>query len=82
MAGEIVQIGLVVVAVVLAILTVEFQSLLYASLCFGGMCVCLGGLYWTLSAPYAALFQMLIYGGAVIVLFISVVMLTRGVEDE
>lgn len=82
MASEFIQIGLVVAAVGLSILTVEFRNLLYASLCFGGMCVCLGGLYWTLSAPYAALFQILIYGGAVIVLFISVIMLTRGVEGE
>ena len=82
MASEIVQVGLVVASVGLAILTVEFRNLLYASLCFGGMCVCLGGLYWTLSAPYAALFQMLIYGGAVIVLFISVIMLTRGMKGE
>jgi len=82
LASEIVQIGLVVAALGLSILTVEFRNLLYASLCFGGMCICLGGLYWTLSAPYAALFQMLIYGGAVIVIFISVIMLTRGVENE
>jgi len=82
LAGEFVQMGLIVVAVGLAILTVEFRNLLYSALCFGGMCICLGGLYWTLSAPYAALFQMLIYGGAVIVLFISVIMLTRGAGSE
>ncbi len=82
MASEIVQIGLVVAAIGLAILTVELRRLLYAALSFGGMCIVLGGLYWTLAAPYAALFQMLVYGGAVIVLFISVIMLTRGVEDE
>lgn len=82
MASELVQIGLAVAAVGLAVLTVEFRNLLYAALCFGGMCICLGGLYWTLFAPYAALFQMLIYGGAVVVLFISVIMLTRGVESE
>lgn len=81
MTSELIQLGLLVAAVCLAILTVELRNLLYASLCFGGMCICLGGIYWFLSAPYVAVFQMLIYGGAVVVLFISIIMLTRGVEE-
>jgi NADH:ubiquinone oxidoreductase subunit 6 (subunit J) len=44
--------------------------------------VCLGGLYWTLYAPYVGLFQMLIYGGAVVVLFVSVIMFVRSDVDE
>jgi NADH:ubiquinone oxidoreductase subunit 6 (subunit J) len=35
-----------------------------------------------LYAPYVGLFQMLIYGGAVVVLFVSVVMFVRGEENE
>jgi NADH:ubiquinone oxidoreductase subunit 6 (subunit J) len=46
------------------------------------MAVCLGGLYWTLYAPYVGLFQMLIYGGAVVVLFVSVIMFVRSDVDE
>jgi NADH:ubiquinone oxidoreductase subunit 6 (subunit J) len=44
------------------------------------MAICLGGLFWTLNAPYVALFQMLIYGGAVVVLFVSVIMFVRSGE--
>ena len=59
----------------------ELRDLMKAALCLGGMCICIGGLYWTLYAPYVALFQMLIYGGAVVVLFVSVIMFIRGTED-
>jgi len=45
------------------------------------MAICLGGLYWTLYAPYVGVFQMLIYGGAIVVLFISVIMFVRSEES-
>ena len=77
-----IQMLLAVVIIVFAILTASLRNLLYSALCFGGMCISLGALYWTLSAPYVGLFQMLIYGGAVVVLFVSVIMFTGGMEDE
>lgn len=79
---EIVQIVIVAVTLIFAILTASIRNLLYAALSFGGMCISLGALYWTLFAPYVGLFQMLIYGGAVVVLFVSVIMFTRGEENE
>lgn len=82
MALEIVQIVIVAVTLIFAVLTASLRNLLYAALCFGGMCISLGALYWTLFAPYVGLFQMLIYGGAVVVLFVSVIMFTRGEENE
>ena len=81
LASEIVQSGLVVAVIIFAILAAELRDLMNAALCLGGMCICLGGLYWALYAPYVGLFQMLIYGGAVIVLFVSVIMFIRGTED-
>jgi NADH:ubiquinone oxidoreductase subunit 6 (subunit J) len=33
-------------------------------------------------APYVGLFQMLIYGGAIVVLFVSVIMFVRGDQNE
>jgi len=35
-----------------------------------------------LFAPYVGLFQLLIYGGAVVVLFVSVIMFVRSEEVE
>ena len=78
---DVVQMFLIAATLVFALLTASLRNLLQAALCFGGMCICLGALYWFLFAPYVALFQMLIYGGAVVVLFISVVMLTKGEEN-
>jgi len=76
MLNEILQITLIFFAVFLAILTVELKDLLYAVLCLCGMCITIGALFWLLNAPYVAVFQLLIYAGAVIVLFIVTVMLT------
>lgn len=76
MLNEILQITLIFFSVFLAILTVELKDLLYAVLCLCGMCITIGALFWMLNAPYVAVFQFLIYAGAIIVLFIVTVMLT------
>jgi NADH-quinone oxidoreductase subunit J len=68
--------------ILMAFIVAEAEDMLYAVLGLLGMCVSIGLLYWVLSAPYVAVFQLAIYGGAVIVLLISVVMLTRGEEGE
>ncbi|HDN63370.1 NADH-quinone oxidoreductase subunit J [Candidatus Bathyarchaeota archaeon] len=68
-------------AVALALLTVEVKDLLYAILSFCGMCVAIGAIFWLLNAPYVAVFQILIYAGAVVVLFIATVMLTTRKES-
>ena len=81
MASEFIQFGLIAAVLAFALLAAEHHDLMKAALSLGGMCICLGGLYWTLYAPYVALFQMLIYGGAVVVLFVSVIMFIRGNED-
>jgi NADH-quinone oxidoreductase subunit J len=73
---------LVVMVIVFALMASWLKDLLYAALSLGGMAISLGGLYWTLFSPYVGLFQMLIYGGAVVVLFVSVIMFVRGGSDE
>lgn len=75
---DIASLALLTLTVLLAVLTVEFENLMYAVLCFCGMTIALGFLYWLLSAPYVALFQILVYTGAVGVLFIITIMLTEG----
>ena len=77
MISDVLQIGLMILTVLLAMLTVELKDMLHAILCMCGMCISIGALFWLLSAPYVAVFQLLVYGGAVIVLFIAVVMLTK-----
>ena len=68
---------IIIATIVLAALTVELNDLLYAALCFCGMCITVGMLFGLLNAPYVMLFQLLIYAGATVVLFISVIMLTE-----
>jgi len=68
---------LIIATIVLAILTVELKNLLQATLCLFGMCIVIGLIFGLLNATYVMVFQLLIYAGATMVLFISVVMLTR-----
>ena len=82
MASEFLQFVILAATIAFALMAAGLRNLLYATLSLGGMCICLGGLYWMLYAPYVGLFQMLIYGGAVVVLFVSVVMFVRGEENE
>lgn len=78
---ELLQIVLMVLTVVFALLTAELRDILYAILSFCGMCVTVGALYWLLNAPYVAVFQLLIYAGAIIALFMAAVMLTTRKES-
>ncbi len=73
---EIIEIILLVITCIFAILTVEAKDLLYAIIFFASMSVTIGTLFWILSAPYVAVFQILIYAGAIIVLFVAAIMLT------
>lgn len=66
--------------VLLALLTVELKDILYAILSFCGMCILVGVIFWTLNAPYVAVFQLLVYAGAIVALFITAVMLTTRKE--
>jgi NADH-quinone oxidoreductase subunit J len=72
-----IEILLIVAVVVLAALTVELRNLMHAVICLGGMCVMMGILFGILNAPYVMVFQLLIYAGAVMVFFLSVIMLTE-----
>jgi len=80
MVNELLQIGLIILTVLLALLTVELKDILHAILCMCGMCISIGALFWLLSAPYVAVFQLLVYAGAVIALFTTTVMLTKRTE--
>jgi len=77
-----VQIFLIIATIALAILTIEIRDLLHSAIGLCGMCITIGILFGILNAPYVMVFQLLIYAGAAIVLFISVIMLTTRKAKE
>jgi NADH-quinone oxidoreductase subunit J len=77
---EILQVALMITTVLLAIYAIEAKTILHAIIGFCGMCITIGGLFWLLNAPYVAVFQVLIYAGAVVVIFLAAVMLTTSKE--
>jgi len=80
MPNDLLQIALMVSTVLLALLTVELKDMLHAVMCLCGMSITIAALFWLLNAPYVSVFQLLIYGGAVIVLFVATIMLTARKE--
>lgn len=80
MIEEIIQIILMAATVVLALLAIEAKTMLHAVIFFCGMCISIGGIFWLLYAPYVAVFQVLIYAGAVVAIFLAAVMLTTRKE--
>jgi len=82
MLTDIIQILLIALTVIFAILSIEVKNLFKAIIFFALMCISIGAIYWILSAPYIAVFQLAIYAGAIVVLFLATVMLTIGKERE
>ncbi len=76
MISEITEISLMVLTVLFALLTIELKDLIFSVLSFCGMCITIGVIFWLLNAPYVAVFQLLVYAGAIVVLFIASVTLT------
>lgn len=79
--NELPQIALMGLTLAFAFLTVELRDILYAILSFCGMCIAIGAFFWLLNAPYVAVFQLLVYAGAIVALFIATVMLTTREES-
>lgn len=73
--GEIVFVICAVVAIVAAVLTVSLRSPLRAAVALLTNILALAGLYVTLHAHLLAAIQLLVYAGAVVVLFVFVIML-------
>jgi NADH-quinone oxidoreductase subunit J len=60
-----------------ALLTVEFKSIIRAILSFAAMSILIGGIFWLLGSMLVAFFQILVYAGAVVVLFLITTMLVE-----
>jgi NADH:ubiquinone oxidoreductase subunit 6 (subunit J) len=67
--------------IIAAILAIELRDLIYASIALAVLSIALAAVFWLLNAPWVALFQLMIYGGAVTVLLISTVALTERYES-
>ena len=71
---------LAIVAVVAALSVVLLRNVFRAALCLVVCFLTVAGLYVTLSADFLAVVQILVYVGAISVLIILAIMLTREVE--
>jgi NADH:ubiquinone oxidoreductase subunit 6 (subunit J) len=69
-----------VATILLAIYTIEAKNILHGVIGFAGMCITIGGIFWLLNAPYVSVFQVLIYAGAVVAIFVAAIMLTTSKE--
>ena len=70
------------IAVVASVLVVGQRSPIYSVVLLIGSFVALAGLYILLDAPFVAVIQIIIYAGAILVLFLFVVMLLNAANEE
>ena len=69
-------------AVVTSLLVVLQSNPVYSVLLLIGSFVALAGLYVLLAAPFVAVIQIIVYAGAIMVLFLFVVMLLNAPREE
>jgi len=70
------------VAVVTSLLVVSQSNPVYSVLLLIGSFLALAGLYVLLSAPFVAVIQIIVYAGAIMVLFLFVVMLLNAPKED
>lgn len=70
------------IAIISALMVVSVKNLVHAVLSLALMLLSVAGLYLLLNAEFLALVQVLIYIGAIVVLFIFLIMLTARISDS
>ncbi|MDI6735190.1 MAG: NADH-quinone oxidoreductase subunit J [bacterium] len=70
------------IAVISAILVISLRNLVHCVISLALMMLAIAGLYITLFAEFIAMVQILIYIGAVVVLFLFLIMLTLRLTDK
>ncbi|WXG41395.1 MAG: NADH-quinone oxidoreductase subunit J [Candidatus Freyarchaeum deiterrae] len=78
----IIHVALLALVIFFGVLAVELKRLDHAVIAFASMNVVLGVLFYLLYAPWVAVFQWLIYGGAIVVLLLVTVSLTRQARES
>ncbi|MCS7096898.1 MAG: hypothetical protein NZ926_00200 [Candidatus Methanomethylicia archaeon] len=71
-----------VLLIVLAVLSLEFNKIMYSILTLCGFSIVLAIAFFYLSAPLVGVFQLAVIAGAVTALFIIALMLTGKVEVD
>jgi len=77
---EAVPVVLVALSLASAVVALEARRLLNAIISLAVMFLCVGIIYWLFLSSYVALFHLLVYGGAVIILLVTTVMFVGGEE--
>lgn len=70
------------IAVLAAIGVVSIRNPIHSALCLAAMFVALAALYVLLNAPFIAAAQVMIYAGAILILFVFVIMLLSPGVDQ
>lgn len=79
---SVIELILLLLIICFSIITVEIRNLIRAVIFFALTCISIGVLFWVLGAYYVAVFQMSVYAGAMVVLFLAVILLTHREERE
>src|SRR5258705_3098013 len=74
--------GLAAVAVVASVLVIAQRNPIYSVLLLIASFGALSGLYVLLQAPFVAVIQIIVYAGAIMVLFLFVVMLLNAPHED
>ena len=75
--ADVALLALAVLTIGGAIAALEMRSLIYGSISLMGMLAGVAGLFFLLDSPFVALFQIVVYVGAIAVLILFTVMLVR-----
>jgi len=81
-ATLVIEIILLGFTVVFGVLAVEFKRLVYAAVSLALMSISIALIFFLLSAPLVGVLQLLIYAGAITILFLATISLTKGEEEE
>jgi NADH-quinone oxidoreductase subunit J len=78
----VIEIILLAFTIIFGVSAVESKRLVYAAVSLALMSISIALIYFLLSAPYVGVLQLLIYAGAITILFLATISLTRGEEEE
>lgn len=70
---DFIHLALMVLLIISSILAIELDDIVKAIVAFSVMSVFLAMIFYILGAPYVAVFQLLIYAGAVTVLLLAAI---------
>ncbi|MEM3506291.1 MAG: NADH-quinone oxidoreductase subunit J [Candidatus Bathyarchaeia archaeon] len=82
MISDLIHLALVFLLIISSILAIELKDIIKAIMAFCVMSIILAIIFYVLGAPYVAIFQLLIYAGAITVLLLAAIHTIRGKESQ